>query len=238
MVIWITLAGVAFFAFQLPSIILGESPEIIDDIILTPRFTTTPTPPEMALTQQAFALLFYTSTNSPLPTRTEIALLVPDTGATGTPSSTSTPTATMTASPTRTLMPLFRTQTRISRNASPTPVWTASLTPSPIPTRTVTNSPEPTLTSTPIPAPSDTEPPPSDTPEPPPTDTPPPTNTPEPPPTDPPDTDTPEPPPDPPGPPGGNTSTANSQATLRFLQQFALLYLLGVASLRVVSRSQ
>ena len=214
----IILPAVVLGAFLLglgfPFMLSGGIQDTHDDIVLLPRHTITPTPFEMALTQQAFALMFFTATNSPIPTSTETPnIFLPATGPTSTSTSTATFTATntITASPTRTRLPVFLTLTQRGNDNKPpsTPVWT----PSPNPTNT------PIIISTYTASPVPTDPPP-DTPTPEPTETPQPLPT-----------DTPE------SPPGNNDGITGSSALGGF-QQFALLYLLGAAFLGVLIRSK
>ena len=209
-VIMFALLGAAYFALRLPFMVYGGAPEFHDDI-LAPRFTPTPLSAERAMTQQAFAMMFFTPTSTAAPAQPFFAFLIPNTGRTQTftPAATITNTVTPSPTPTRTLLPVFQTQTRVQDGgvgagggnlftstpirtptsavtASPTraPNLTLTVFTSPTSTSTLAASPRPSLTNTSTDIPTET-----DTPKPanthkPPTDTPvPPTATDAPPPT-------------------------------------------------------
>ena len=161
-------------ALGIPFIVSGPGQDKLDDVVLQPRYSPTPTPLSRALTQQAFAALFFTPTSSPKPTDAGLAFLLPITGATATstPTLTSTATITLTASltPTRTRFPFYLTLTAGAGSGGNGSVPSVYPSNTPI---TPTATPQPP-TSTLAPSPTDTpEPPPTDTPEPPPTDPPP-----------------------------------------------------------------
>lgn len=223
LVVPLVVISICLLAFGIPFLFSMGSDQSHDDIVLSPRFTPTPTPLDRVLTQQAFANLFFTPTNSQIflgvfqATSTEsFVLSIPITGPTlsFTPTFTpASPTATRWfvfgfPTPTRTNGVFVRpTQTSLPPTSTPTrPSPTNTFTPTkPSPTNTSTpiiiasstSSPtsSPTSTNSPEPSPTNTSVPPTNTPVPP-TDTPvPPTNTPVPP------TNTPVPPTDTPAPP-------------------------------------
>ena len=217
LIVPLIVISICLLAFGIPFLFFNGVDQSRDDIVLLPRYTPTPTPLDRVLTQQAFANLFFTPTNSQnllgagQATSTEsFVLSIPITGLTAT--HTYTPTvAPLSPTATRWYSFLFPTPTRTSgvfirpTRTSPPPTFTPTK-PSPTnsktptqPSPTSTNTPvTPTLTSTPVPPTNTNTPiPPTLTNTPvPPTDTPiPPTSTPVPP------TDTPVPPTDTPVPP-------------------------------------
>lgn len=206
-VILLAIFGTTILAFGFPFLLSGGGPEKRDDIVLKPRYTSTATPIDRALTQGAFAMLFFTPTNLPvappsLAASPTLELLIPVAGG-----NTITPLPSFTATlPTNTSQSVPPTPTR-RRADDPIPTPTKTLAPVPTATTRPTDTARPTSTPRPTntPRPSNT-PEPSNTPKP--TNTPKPSDTPEPTaqPTNPPDTpvppstDTPEPLPDTPVP--------------------------------------
>jgi hypothetical protein len=246
-------------AFGMPLMVLGGSPPVRDDVVLRPVFSPTATPLDRALTQRAFAVMFFTPTLTAAPEEPIFAFLVPNTGATQTftPRATITNTITESVTPSRTLIPVFQTQTRANDGGggggggggstfTSTPFRTATPGISPSPTRiaNLTLTVFVTATLSPSPVPSNTVPPPTETPtvEPKPTNTDiPPTDTVVPP------TSTPVPPTDiptnPPVPtdtsvPGGNVPPGTSSATARYLGQFVFMSVMGAAFVGMVFRRQ
>jgi hypothetical protein len=137
-VILLAVFGTAILAFSFPFLLSGGSPERRDDIVLEPRYTATATPIDRALTQGAFAMLFFTPTNLPvaLPSITAsptLELLIPVAGA-NTP--TISPFLTVTL-PTNTNIPPTATRRRAD---DPNPTPTKTLTPRPTATTRPTNT--------------------------------------------------------------------------------------------------
>lgn len=230
LIIPVIVIGVCLIAFGIPLLFSVGVDDTHDDIVLAPRFTPTPTPLDRALTQQAFADLFFSPTaplvltNTPFSTSTaQLAAAILITG----PTSSSTPTITASPTASRTPISIFPTRTQSDPNnpiPTPTnlPTNTATKIPptnTPIVVVTNTSSPlPPTNTSTSIP-PTLTSAPPTLTPVPPTATSAPPTATDVPPtdipPTDPPSTDTLE--------PGGNTTSDTFGSNLFFLFPMALV---------------
>jgi len=224
---------VCLFSFGIPFLLAGGGQDTYSDILLQPRASSTPTPLDRALTQQAFASLFFTSTSFPV-IQGDTEAPSPTLPAAGILVTGPTTTATISPTPTKTLFPIFVALTRISSGGGLFSNPTATLTSTPLPTHTAvptatlsltplpTNTPAPTNTFTPEPTnthqptntlePTGTPVSPTDTPVPPTnTPVPPPTNTPEPPPTNTPNS-------------GGNsTNGATTGFNLIFLLPFAIL---------------
>src|SRR5678810_798337 len=101
-VVILVLVGTCMLAFYFPFVFGGDRLETRPDIVLTPRFTTTPTPIDRAMTREAFALQFFTPTNTPKapPTRTPVpsvtatSLVLAANSSAGTLAPTTTGTAT------------------------------------------------------------------------------------------------------------------------------------------------
>ena len=171
----------------------GERVDRHEGVILQPQATASATPADQALTQEAFARLFFTPTKSPLiffadtpvPSNTATLVLeIPITGPSHTPTATLTNTPislTSTSRPGSTLPTPCKSATP---NSSPTSTRVLSPSPSPTPTRTLLSTPtitwDASLTPTPIPVLTNTpiSPLPTNTPIPAVTNTPKPTNTP------------------------------------------------------------
>lgn len=216
-IVVLVIIGACILAFNLPVMLAGGRPDTHDDIILLPRHTATSTPLDRALTQEAFALLFFTPTSSLIIPISGGETLVPSLTSTYTLTSivsSGSPTPTLSFTPTSRSI-FFPTATIADGNGPlPTSTRTPTLLPrptltlrfTPTLTRTMTATPTiaPTLqpTSTMIPSPTATPgftdtPRPTNTPRPPNTHRPTqqPSDTPEPEPTDPPaPSDTPVPP--------------------------------------------
>lgn len=154
LVIPIMVIGVCLFAFGIPFLFSKQNNNAPDDIVLMPRSSATPTPQDRALTQQAFALLFFTPTvapvlqNNSLPTPTE-----PLTAAFLNTSPTSAFTPTLAPTSTATREPIIVTVTRTRSRFDPPPppstaIPTATRTATPIPTTVV---PTVTRSATPLP---------------------------------------------------------------------------------------
>lgn len=257
-VILFALFGAVYFALRLPFLVYGGAPELRDDV-LQPRNTATPLSAERAMTQQAFAMMFFTPTSTTEPSQPFFAFLIPNTGNTRTftPTGTITNTPTITASPTRFIPPVQQTQTEQSGGGGPilpgltrTPALNSTST-SPIFTATeIIGTPSQSITETSVSFTETSAPPATDTPKPvntnkPPTHIPKPTNTPEPPtatsapPTDIP-TDVPTDPPVPTETPltGGNSLPGDYSKSAPNFMQFIVIYLLGATFLGVVFRRQ
>lgn len=150
LVIPVVVILVSLLAFGIPLLVLGTD-NAHDDIVLSPRFSPTPTPLDRIFTQQAFAALFFTPTtttaNTPRPTLTEelVAAILLTGPTSALPTITPSPTAT------RTLISIFPTRTQ-SNSTPPSPSVTPTIptpTNTPIPTSTNSVTPLPTNTLTP-----------------------------------------------------------------------------------------
>jgi hypothetical protein len=152
-IVVLVFIGVCILAFSLPVLIAGGRPDTHADIVLMPRHTATATPLDRALTQEAFALLFFTPTTS--------SLIIPVSGG-DTLSASFTPTITITSlaaisgsvsptlSSTPTSRPLFfATSTAGGGIISSSPTSTRTRTPTPRPTFTSMFTPTRTRTLTP-----------------------------------------------------------------------------------------
>lgn len=146
-IMWIALLGALYFALRLPFMVYGGTPQFHDDV-LQPRNTPTPRSPEREMTQQAFALMFFTPTHTAGPTQPFFAFLLPITGAT----ETFTPTPgtafqpTLSVTPARTLLPVHQTQTRVNVGGGGGGGVGSTFTSTPFKTSTPGSSPSPSKT--------------------------------------------------------------------------------------------